>query len=666
VSVQLKMLGAFGLVVTLMLGLGLFALVRLRSDQMHLATLAGKVVPSTRAVGDINALMNQYRKDQLHYILARPQDRPLSAPDSIQGNLDDDLATMSGYLRTYRSRGLIEDPADRRLLESFQADFNRYVALSAPFARLAREGRPLLAEEKVGKPGLADGEWDVLKADIAEWSNHKVATARAAQDASRSSYDLSVALIVLMLTLAVAIAAAVAVVLARRTTRAVREIGAAAKAISQGDIDQHVVVRSNDELGEMAADFQAMTDYLRATVEVAETIAAGDLDVEIGPRSERDVIGRALGTMTNSLRRLVSENNRLLAASREEANTDVLTSLPNRRALMSDLDRRAGEVAEEQKLVLGLYDLDGFKQYNDTFGHPAGDALLVRLAAHLKEAVGESATAYRMGGDEFCVLGMTTGNEGAAITRRAATALDEKGEAFAIGCSYGVAYLPGDASSAEEALRVADQRMYDQKATRASASRQSADVLLRALGEIAPDNLEHFSVVARLATITAECLGLPEHELKRIGLAAELHDVGKIAIPETILDKPGPLDEREWTYMRRHTLMGERIMRAAPCLAHAADLVRSSHERYDGSGYPDGLAGEDIPLGATIISVCDAFDAMTSRRPYSDAISTEDALAELRRCSGSQFDPMIVELLAELITGTDTPAEPHLELHDAV
>ena len=584
-SVKLKMLGAFGLVVALMLGLGLFALVRLRSDQMHLAQLAGKVVPSTRAVGDINALMNQYRKDQLHYILARPQDRPLSAADSIQGNLDDDLATMSGYLRMYRSQGLIEDGQDRRLLDAFNADFDRYVALSAGFARLAREGHPYLAEEQVGKPGLADGEWDVLKSVIAEWTNHKVATAEAAEHASSSSYDLSVVLILVMLTLAVAIAATVAIVLSR-----------------------------------------------------------------------------SLGTMTDSLRRLVGENERLLDASRKEANTDVLTGLPNRRALMRDLDCGAADVAAEQKLVLALYDLDGFKQYNDTFGHPAGDALLVRLAAHLKQAVGESATAYRMGGDEFCVLGMTTANEGAAIARRAATALDEKGEAFAIGCSYGVAYLPAEAATAEEALRLADQRMYDHKATRASASRQSADVLLRALGEIAPDNLAHLSVVSRLAMMTAERLGLPEHELKRIELAAELHDVGKIAIPDTILEKPGPLDEHEWTFMRRHTLMGERIMRAAPCLTYAADLVRSSHERYDGSGYPDGLAAEEITLGATIITVCDAFDAMTSRRPYSDAISTGDALAELRRCSGSQFDPSIVVLFAELIARH----ESRLELGNAV
>jgi diguanylate cyclase (GGDEF)-like protein len=657
--VKLKMLGAFGLVTALMLTLGLFALARLRGDQAHLAYFAERVVPSTRAVGEINALMNQYRKDQFHYILARPGDRPLSVPDSIQGNLDDDVAMMNGYLAAYRSGALIEDPYDRALFDDFQAAFSRYVALSAGFARLAREGHPVRAAEQIGKPSLADVEWDALKSLISAWSNHKVATAQAAEDASSSSYRLGVFMIVVLLVTAVAIALAVAIVMARRTTRAVHDIGAAAKAISQGDIDQHVAVRSNDELGEMAVDFEAMTDYLRATVGIAESIAAGDLDVEVRPRSDRDALGSALAAMTDSLRGLARENERLLAASREEANTDVLTGLRNRRALMRDLGLAAAQLAPGQELVLALYDLDGFKQYNDTFGHPAGDALLSRLADHLRQAVGHCATAYRMGGDEFCVLARASGGAAAEIAARAAAALDEKGAAFAISCSYGIACLPTDATTAEQALRLADQHMYDHKATRATASRQSADVLLKVLGEVAPGHVEHVGIVARLAAATAERLGLPDHEVRRIELAAELHDVGKVAIPETILRKPGPLDDEEWDFMRRHTVIGERIMSAAPCLTQAAALVRSSHERYDGTGYPDRLAGAEIPVGASIIAVCDAFDAMTSQRPYSDPVAPTDALAELRRCAGTQFAPEIVEAFSELIR------PPQLELRGA-
>jgi HD-GYP domain-containing protein (c-di-GMP phosphodiesterase class II) len=124
--------------------------------------------------------------------------------------------------------------------------------------------------------------------------------------------------------------------------------------------------------------------------------------------------------------------------------------------------------------------------------------------------------------------------------------------------------------------------------------------------------------------------------------AAALHDIGKAAVPDAILNKPGPLSEDEWVFMRRHTVIGERIMQAAPALAAAAPLVRSSHERFDGAGYPDALAGREIPLGASVIAVCDAYDAMVSDRPYRAALTHAEALAELQRCAGTQFDPAVV------------------------
>src|ERR1039458_1364712 len=281
--------------------------------------------------------MNKYRKDQLHYIVALPADRPLSAEGSIDGDLAEDLSLMSHYLSAYRSEGLVEDPADGRLLDTFRADFARYVALTATFSRLADQGRLARAGGAVGN-GAGDAEYNKLKEVIAAWSNHEVKTAQAAEAASHSSYNLSLALILALLASAVVIAGAVAIVLARRMTRAVREIGAAAKAIAQGDIDQRVAVRSRDEFGDMAKDFDSMIDYLHSTVAVAETIAEGNLDIEVQPRSERDALGSALGVMTESLRRLAGENERLLAVSRKEANTDSLTALPNRRALMRDLE----------------------------------------------------------------------------------------------------------------------------------------------------------------------------------------------------------------------------------------------------------------------------------------------------------------------------------------
>jgi HD-GYP domain-containing protein (c-di-GMP phosphodiesterase class II) len=189
--------------------------------------------------------------------------------------------------------------------------------------------------------------------------------------------------------------------------------------------------------------------------------------------------------------------------------------------------------------------------------------------------------------------------------------------------------------------------MYAQKnAGRTSASRQSKDVLLRALAERNPFLRSHLGGVADLAESTALSLQLSHDLVEQVRHATELHDVGKVAVPDAILTKPGPLDEEEWAFIRRHTIIGERIIGAAPALTRVAALVRHSHERWDGRGYPDGLAGADIPLGARIVAVADAFDAMTSPRPYSRPRSPAAALDELARNAGTQFDPAVVEAFA--------------------
>jgi two-component system cell cycle response regulator len=293
--------------------------------------------------------------------------------------------------------------------------------------------------------------------------------------------------------------------------------------------------------------------------------------------------------------------------------------------------------------VLALFDLNGFKHYNDTFGHPAGDALLTRLGRSLATFSRARGTAYRMGGDEFCAL-LERGPEPVdVLVRAAASALVEEGDGLAIGASYGFVDLPVETVDPTEALRLADGRMYANKNSgRASAGEQSSSVLMTALVERNPELGDHVNGVAELAQEVARTLGLSDEEVTQVRIAAALHDVGKVATPDGILGKPGALDEDEWAFVRRHTLIGETIMQAAPALRAASRLVRSSHERFDGAGYPDGLAGEDIPLGSRIIFVCDAFDAMLSTRPYSAARPVEDALAELKRHSGTQFDQLVV------------------------
>ena len=337
------------------------------------------------------------------------------------------------------------------------------------------------------------------------------------------------------------------------------------------------------------------------------------------------------------------ENASMLTVSRSEALTDALTGLGNRRLLNRDLD---AAFCGEQSFagVLALFDLDGFKLYNDTFGHPAGDALLARLSAKLEESIADRGRAYRMGGDEFCVLIQSSqGGIGDAV-QRAVAALIEIGDGFSVRCSYGVVHMPAEAADAESALRLADQRMYDCKGgARTSAKRQSRDVLTQALREQAPDLGDHTQGVRELAEAVARRLGLDDGEVDLISNTAALHDTGKMAIPRSIIEKPGPLDDEESAYMRRHTIIGERIVSAAPALADTATAVRATHERWDGTGYPDRLSGPRIPLAARVVAVCDAFDSMISHRPYAAARSTTDAVIELKRCAGSQFDPAVVD-----------------------
>ena len=286
-------------------------------------------------------------------------------------------------------------------------------------------------------------------------------------------------------------------------------------------------------------------------------------------------------------------------------------------------------------------------RYNDSYGHPAGDALLMRLGSALMRAVDGRGHAYRMGGDEFCVLTAAPADQHAELGVLTRAALTEHGDGFAITAALGTATIDAPDGDWEDALRDADRRMYAEKnGLRASAGRQSAEVLLRVLAERHPGIGDHVDSVAALTEMVGLELDMTEDDLATLWQAAALHDIGKAAVPDAILDKPGPLDDDEWEFMRRHTIIGERILDGAPALSAAARLVRSSHERFDGKGYPDQLAGAAIPLGARIVAVCDAYDAMVSDRPYRRALPSEEAIQELTRCAGTQFDPAVVDAFA--------------------
>jgi two-component system, cell cycle response regulator len=276
---------------------------------------------------------------------------------------------------------------------------------------------------------------------------------------------------------------------------------------------------------------------------------------------------------------------------------------------------------------------------------PRRRRLLIRLAKALEQAMTDhGGCAYRLGGAEFCVLAAVDPDNTTPIVAAASQALSEHGGGFSITASYGAILLPQESQDVTEAMRLVDQRMYAQKTSaRRSPDRQSRDVLLRALQERNSELAERHAAVARLAEAIGQRMGLVDGDRAQLRQAAELHDIGKLAIPEELLHQPGPLDAEEWAFVRRHPLIGERIIGAAPALAGAAKLVGATHERPDGSGYPNGVAGDQIPLGARIIAVCDAFTAMTFPRSYAPQLTVSDAIEEVRRCAGTQFDPTIVD-----------------------
>jgi two-component system cell cycle response regulator len=397
----------------------------------------------------------------------------------------------------------------------------------------------------------------------------------------------------------------------------------------------------------------------------ATLVALGLLAVDHYHRLNAFALWLACGAVLIAVLRFAltfRENLRMLRASETEASTDALTGLGNRRALMSVLDEAFDDHQARGIDLLVLLDLNGFKAYNDRFGHLAGDALLARLGRRLADAIGTAASAYRIGGDEFCVLASVDQAGGQRLIRAIQSALTELGEHFVVGCAYGAVRLGAEAPDPTAALRLADQRMYAEKrAGRPDVDEAVHQVLLRVAAEHDGDLRVHVDDVAELADAVAHEFGLTEDERLDIRRAAALHDIGKIAIPDAILHAPRALDDAEWEYMRRHTIIGERIIEASPGLERVARIVRSSHERYDGNGYPDRLAALDIPLGARIVAVCDTYDAIVTNRAYRDARTPAQALAELRACAGSQFDPQVVAAFVAVITRARDAASADVE-----
>jgi len=320
-------------------------------------------------------------------------------------------------------------------------------------------------------------------------------------------------------------------------------------------------------------------------------------------------------------------------------------------------------------LSIALLDVDRFRQLNLDHGYATGDAVLGGLGHVISEETRMNDLACRMGGDEFAVLfGETEADEAIAAVKRLLIKLEELevGAITGIPVSVGVAGLqPGQRpeallAAAGEALEQARAAGGNQVALHAEGqSRGAAEVdqgnviaaLASALEERDRYTGEHSESVVDLTARVGEALALRGSDIEQIRTAALLHDIGKVGVPDEILHKPGKLDEREWEIMRQHPVIGERILRAIPGFGAIARMVRHEHERWDGGGYPDGLAGTAIPVGSRIILACDAYHAMTSDRPYRKAMPHSDAMSQLTANAGSQFDPDVVQALVGYLFG---------------
>ncbi|MDE3069934.1 MAG: diguanylate cyclase, partial [Acidobacteriota bacterium] len=388
---------------------------------------------------------------------------------------------------------------------------------------------------------------------------------------------------------------------------------------------------------------------------VASAIAANPTFLDSWSAGTLAVAILALAMLLTSLAVLIRSSRRM---ARDLA-TDPLTGLRNRRTLMVDLAHACRTATVQAPARLWLLDLNGFKRYNDAFGRVAGDTMLERLAERLHDLVAHYGTAYRVGGDEFCVLVRAPLKEPQATLEGVCESISEKGGAFDIACSAGAVAIPRDTAEPAQALLLADQRMYHHKTSNGIHTTELVTaVLSAALAQRHPDLGDHAHDVAEEVDLLSRAVGLDEEALAIVRAAASLHDIGKLGVPDEIITKPGPLDEQEWEFIKQHTLIGERIIAAAGLpMEGIGPLVRSSHERWDGTGYPDGITGEAIPLGSRIITICDAFGAMIDERVYKPPMSVPEALDELRRCAGTQFDPHLVEIFCRLIVERMHPPE---------
>ncbi|MFL5675983.1 MAG: diguanylate cyclase [Chloroflexota bacterium] len=425
-------------------------------------------------------------------------------------------------------------------------------------------------------------------------------------------------------------------------------------------------------------------------VKFAERIAGGDYTIEV-PATGGGLDGR-LATAINTI-------SASLADTHDRATVDRLTGVANRQSLLAALFAEVERASRyERPLCVAFVDIDHFKAVNDTYGHASGDIVLRGVAQTVAENLRTSDLIGRYGGEEFMlILTETTVEEGAALSEKLRKLVErlrfsvEGNPTLSVTISIGIVGGAGQQLRMDTLVRDADAAMYsakslgrnqtyifeepdeDARVPRAPISdlgRARAMEIGRRAREAATDMLTSFiaplphyrgqpsALIASIVVTMAQQLELPEAEVDRIRVAALLHDVGKVAVPEEILDKPAPLSSAEWRTVVQHPRIGQVILEHAAALRDAVPIILHHHERFAGHGYPYGLRANEIPLGARIVAIADAYDAMTHDRPYKRAMSHDAAIVELKQHAGTQFDPELVALFCDLYTEVAPTPDP--------
>ena len=421
-------------------------------------------------------------------------------------------------------------------------------------------------------------------------------------------------------------------------------------------------------------------------VRAAERIAAGDYTVSVPSYG---------GGLEARLAAAINGISTALADTHDRATVDRLTGVVNRQALLAALFAEVERASRyERPLCIAFVDIDHFKTVNDTYGHASGDIVLRGVAQTLAENLRASDLIGRYGGEEFMlILTETNVEEGAALSEKLRKLVERlrfsvDGDTnLSVTISIGIVGGSGQQLRMDNLVRDADAAMYsakslgrnqtyifeepdeDARVPRAPISdvgrARAMEIGLRAR-DAATDMLTSFisplphyrgqpsALIASIVVAMARQLELPDAEVDRIKIAALLHDVGKVAVPEEILDKPAPLTSAEWRTVVQHPRIGQVILEHAAALREAVPIILHHHERYAGRGYPYGLRANEIPLGARIVAIADAYDAMTHDRPYKRAMSHDSAILELKQHAGTQFDPELVALFCDLYTN-DAP-----------